>query len=144
MAWLPTTRGYSVFVASRLPCGSVGPLVAEGHVSASVLDRRCRSSIRRICSGSGSDTTRPGFQRTKLPARQQSTSQPFGRGAAQLALDQDLVVVALIDLGEPDAELEAGGLDQGAQPFEARYHLIAFVAADQGGRDSAPAAQFRL
>src|SRR5439155_10392560 len=77
---------------------------------------RWRSRVARIFSGSGSGTTWLRCQRAKLPARQQPTPQPFGRGAAQLALNQDLVVVALIDLGQPDAELEASGLDQRAQP----------------------------
>src|SRR5439155_18600859 len=66
---------------------------------------RWRSRVARIFSGSGSGTTWLGCQRAKLPARQQSTPQPFGRGAALLALDQDLVVLAFIDIREPVAEL---------------------------------------
>src|SRR5579859_51568 len=105
---------------------------------------RWRSRAPRIFSGSGSGTTRPGCQRTKLPAGHQATSQPFRWAAAQLALDQELVVIAWIDPGESNTQLKTGGFEQGPQPLQAGNHLVAFVAADQRSRHSAPPTEFRL
>src|SRR5207302_10605173 len=59
-------------------------------------------------------------------------------------LDEDLVVIAWINPGEPDAQLKTGGPEQGAQPLQAGNHLVAFVASDQRGRHPASPAEFGL
>ena len=103
-----------------------------------------RSSAPRILSGSGSGTARRAGQRAELPAGRHTAPKTLRRRSVQLTFDKDLVVVAGINRGEPHHDLETGRSYQGPQSLQARSDLIAFVAADQGGRHPAAPAELCL
>src|SRR5687767_14306061 len=82
-------------------------------------------------------------QAERLP-RSKTTPQSLGRCPAQLALDQNTVVVCRIDAGEPEAQLDTARTHELTQALEAGNHLVALVAADQRRRHSTAAPQLRL